>query len=149
MTITIKQAKDLLLQIGVTNIDELNITDCKIIYKNAVETSYQLFTYNSELDFRIIKLSDEVYSKIDFVGSDFKFKRNVNLLTPLFNKEKDITMPIKELRILLGDTQEQFALRYNIPKRTIENWESGKRTPPTYMIQLLTRVVKEDSKEGA
>lgn len=37
-------------------------------------------------------------------------------------------MTVKEMRLKLDMTQEMFSQRYNIPKRTIENWESGKRT---------------------
>lgn len=53
-------------------------------------------------------------------------------------------MTIKELRSLTGLTQGQFAQKYGIPKRTIEDWEYSKRTPPSYVLALLERVVKED-----
>lgn len=53
-------------------------------------------------------------------------------------------MTIKELRSITGLSQQAFSDKYNIPKRSIENWESGKRTPPEYVISLLERVVKED-----
>ena len=53
-------------------------------------------------------------------------------------------MTIKELRSITGLSQQAFSDKYNIPKRSIENWESGKRTPPEYVIKLLERVVKED-----
>lgn len=53
-------------------------------------------------------------------------------------------MSVREMRLLLGDTQSQFADRYNIPFRTIQNWESGVRTPPEYMITLLEDRVRAD-----
>lgn len=53
-------------------------------------------------------------------------------------------MNIREMRVLLGDTQSDFAARYNIPFRTIQNWESGVRTPPEYMISLLEDRVRAD-----
>lgn len=53
-------------------------------------------------------------------------------------------MDIKELRNLTNLSQQAFSEKYGIPKRSIENWESGKRTPPEYVISLLERVVKED-----
>lgn len=56
-------------------------------------------------------------------------------------------MEIKELRILSGLSQQAFSDKYKIPKRSIENWESGKRTPPEYVISLLERAVKEDIKK--
>ena len=53
-------------------------------------------------------------------------------------------MNIKEMREMLGDTQESFAIRYGIPKRTIENWEENKSKPPDYVVRLLERCVKQD-----
>ena len=51
-------------------------------------------------------------------------------------------MTVKEMREKLGLTQELFAMRYNIPKRTIENWETGKRTPPPYVLEMLENAIK-------
>lgn len=53
-------------------------------------------------------------------------------------------MNIREMRTLLGDTQGDFAARYNIPFRTIQNWETGVRTPPEYVISLLEDRVRAD-----
>ena len=53
-------------------------------------------------------------------------------------------MNIREMRKRLGNTQSQFATRYKIPFRTIQNWESGARKPPEYIINLLERQVEED-----
>ena len=41
-------------------------------------------------------------------------------------------MNIREMRTQLGDTQSEFAARYNIPFRTIQNWEAEVRKPPEY-----------------
>ena len=53
-------------------------------------------------------------------------------------------MNIREMRAELGDTQSEFAERYRIPFRTIQNWETGVRKPPAYVVNLLERQVKED-----
>ena len=53
-------------------------------------------------------------------------------------------MDIKEIRSISGLTQQAFSEKYGIPKRSIENWEGGKRNPPEYVIKLLERIVKED-----
>ena len=53
-------------------------------------------------------------------------------------------MTIREMRAELGDTQSEFADRYRIPFRTIQNWETGVRKPPEYIVRLLERQVKED-----
>lgn len=53
-------------------------------------------------------------------------------------------MNIRDLRKQLGDTQSEFARRYNIPFRTIQNWEAGVRKPPEYILNLLYSRVRED-----
>lgn len=52
----------------------------------------------------------------------------------------------EKIRNILGISRAEFSRRYNIPLRTLENWESGDREPPKYVLELLERVVKEDSK---
>lgn len=51
---------------------------------------------------------------------------------------------IREIRDHSGLSRAAFAREYSIPVRTIEDWESGRRTPPEYVVLLLKRVVKED-----
>lgn len=53
-------------------------------------------------------------------------------------------MDIRELRRQLGDTQSEFAQRYNIPFRTVQNWETGVRKPPEYILELLQQRIQED-----
>ena len=53
-------------------------------------------------------------------------------------------MNIREMRARLGDTQSEFAFRYNIPFRTVQNWETGVRKPPEYMLEFLAKRVQED-----
>ena len=53
-------------------------------------------------------------------------------------------MNIREMRTCLGDTQREFAARYNIPFRTVQNWETGTRKPPEYITELLESRIKND-----
>ena len=53
-------------------------------------------------------------------------------------------MTLREMRTRLGDTQSEFAARYNIPFRTIQNWEAGARNPPEYIMSLLEHRIQED-----
>ena len=52
----------------------------------------------------------------------------------------------KKARIDAGLTQQQMSDMFKIPKLTIENWESGQRTPPEYVkilvIEKLQTLVK-------
>lgn len=54
-------------------------------------------------------------------------------------------MSISEMRQYLDISRAEFSRRYNIPIRTLEDWENGKRTPPEYVMSLLERVVLEDA----
>lgn len=53
-------------------------------------------------------------------------------------------MNIKEIREITGLSQSKFAEKYQLPVRTLQDWEIGRRNPPIYVISLLERVVKED-----
>lgn len=46
-------------------------------------------------------------------------------------------MTIKELRHEIGMTQSEMSSFIGCPKRTLENWEEGKRKPPEYIIELI------------
>ena len=54
---------------------------------------------------------------------------------------------IKEIREYSGLSQAKFSEKYGIPKRSLENWESGSRKCPDYVISLLERVVESDMSE--
>ena len=70
-------------------------------------------------------------------------------------KEEDVfpkkvssdSLTFHDVREISGLTQKEFSERYNIPKRSIENWDTGSRNPPDYLIKLLERIVKEDIKK--
>lgn len=53
-------------------------------------------------------------------------------------------MNIKELRRHTGLSQSKFGELYNIPLRTIQDWENEKRNPPSYVVSLLERAILED-----
>ena len=53
-------------------------------------------------------------------------------------------MNIREMRNSLGITQSEFAARYNIPFRTVQNWEEGVRKPPKYVLDLLSNRIELD-----
>jgi putative transcriptional regulator len=56
-------------------------------------------------------------------------------------------MTIKEMRTMLGLSQQAFGDKYGIPFRTIQNWEAGRRKCPDYVLNLLERAVLEDCKK--
>lgn len=53
-------------------------------------------------------------------------------------------MTIKEIRQLTGLSQKEFSDKYHIPKRSIENWETGSRKCPKYVLELIEFRVKSE-----
>lgn len=54
---------------------------------------------------------------------------------------------IKELRKQTGLSQVSFARKFNIPRRTIESWESGERKPPVYVIDFLSALINDGAED--
>lgn len=50
---------------------------------------------------------------------------------------------IKNIRLQTGLSQTKFAEVFRIPCRTLENWESGSRVPPSYIPDLLQAAVND------
>lgn len=53
---------------------------------------------------------------------------------------------IKEARIAAGLSQKRMAEMMGIPRRTIENWESGVNTPPEYVERLVVQELERVKK---
>lgn len=51
-------------------------------------------------------------------------------------------MTIKEIRTLTGMTQAEFGKMLDIPMRSIQNWETGQRQCPAYLVKLIEYYVK-------
>lgn len=52
---------------------------------------------------------------------------------------------VKEIRSKLGISQDKFALLLGVSKRTVENWEQGRRHP-TGPARSLLRIVEQNPK---
>lgn len=68
------------------------------------------------------------------------------MLVPVLKSKGSIRMTIREIRELSGLSRAEFSRLYNIPKRTLEDWDAGIRKPPIYVVELLERVVRLDFK---
>ena len=60
---------------------------------------------------------------------------------------------LKQVRNAAGISQQGMADRMLIPKRTIEKWETGERTPPEYvqrfvLLELVTLVPEDEQLEA-
>ena len=59
-----------------------------------------------------------------------------------------IGLTIKEARKKAGLTQAKMSELLEIPKRTIENWETDKRKPPAYVEKIVIRELERIAKEN-
>lgn len=55
-------------------------------------------------------------------------------------------LTIKELRILTGMSQRQFAEHFGFSVRTLQGWEQGKQ-PPEGTIQMINRILELESEQ--
>lgn len=53
---------------------------------------------------------------------------------------------IKEARQLAGLTQKEMSELFNIPRRTIEDWDREINTPPDWVADLLLEKLKKFKK---
>ena len=60
--------------------------------------------------------------------------------------DKTFTEKLKESRGAAGLTQQAMADRMEIPKRTIEDWERGIRTPPAYVQRFVLNELRDLAK---
>ena len=50
-------------------------------------------------------------------------------------------MTIKSLIADSGLTQKAFAERFHIPLRTVEDWATGRRNPPEYVVRMISELL--------
>ena len=50
-------------------------------------------------------------------------------------------MDIAELRKQTGMSQSKFAAYFEIPVRTVQDWEQGKRKPAPYIPKMMKRIL--------
>lgn len=60
----------------------------------------------------------------------------------------DFSEKLKQARKDTGLTQQGISERMLISKRTIEKWETGERTPPSYVQRFVLNELEEIKKEG-
>ena len=55
----------------------------------------------------------------------------------------------KLARLSAGITQADMSKRMEIPLRTVESWEVGKRTPPSYVQRFILNELESIARERA
>lgn len=53
---------------------------------------------------------------------------------------------IKSIREALQVSQSELAEKFNIPAKSIRNWEQGVTTPPAYVPEMMIKICQLESK---
>lgn len=69
---------------------------------------------------------------LDYYGEDTAFL--IRDLTAIWHVAHEGT---RYIRSVLRMTQAEFSCTYQIPMRTVEDWDRGRRQAPAYVISLL------------
>ena len=54
-------------------------------------------------------------------------------------------MNIKDLRLTTDMNQTNFAKYFEIPLRTVQDWEGDRRTPPEYLVKLIQYKLEKEN----
>jgi len=57
-------------------------------------------------------------------------------------------MSIKEFRTETNLSQKAFAEYFEIPLRTLQEWEQGRREPSDYILKMMKRIWKNEVVEN-
>lgn len=109
--------------------------------------NYIVKEFNNDVDYegecRLPNDKDIIRGLLNYIDYlDYSFSK------PIYNPDDPASEQIKDIRSATHLSQASFAEQYNIPKRTIENWESGTRIPPEYIVELLSSKVISDKKNN-
>jgi DNA-binding transcriptional regulator YiaG len=56
---------------------------------------------------------------------------------------------VKDLCEFYGIGQTELARRFDIPRRTVQDWHAGRRTPPDYVAMMMEELLLRDRLEDA
>lgn len=54
---------------------------------------------------------------------------------------------IKELREVSGMRQSDFARKFEIPLKSLQNWEAGRTSPPPYVLFMIKSILTLEGSE--
>lgn len=55
-------------------------------------------------------------------------------------------MTIKDLCTEYNITQTELSKWFGIPLRTVQDWYSGRRVPPDYVVNMIIRIIEMDTR---
>lgn len=120
----------------------------QLTIKNLITTHYESENGNHILEFDLNGQTILITIRgLGPVENEFYWDDQTTLARALAKVEADdieIQEPtVRTLRACADMTQKEFAEFTEIPQRTIEGWESGRRQPPAYLVKLIEHKIKE------
>lgn len=120
----------------------------QLTVKNLITTHYESENGNHILEFDLNGQNILVTIRgVGPVNDQYYWDEETTLARALAKVEADdieIQKPtVRALRACTGMTQKEFSEFTEIPQRTIEGWESGRRQPPAYVVQLVADKIKQ------
>lgn len=67
--------------------------------------------------------------------ADMSAEKPIKIMSIIWELAHDFRA--SKVRAVSGMTQAEFVREYRIPRRTVEHWDVGERTPPSYVLELL------------
>lgn len=67
--------------------------------------------------------------------ADMSAEKPIKIMSIIWELAHDFNF--RKLCAVSGMTQAEFVREYRIPRRTVEHWDVGERTPPSYVLELL------------
>lgn len=115
--------------------------------ENMVETLYQKRT--GEFFLHIEKKSGAKITPMAFEDARLWMENNstadeYEAVFEVIEEPTNITSRLKAIRG--SETIASFADRFNIPRKTYENWEYGRTVPPIYVVEMIEKLAKTEGK---
>lgn len=70
----------------------------------------------------------------------FTHQLSADLQCTIMDAFRESCPSFNAVRRATGHTQAAIANMFTIPKRSVENWDEGSRTPPAYVILMLIEI---------
>lgn len=109
--------------------------------------------YREKVKRLVIDLRDDDFNEINDVKNKYNLtnKQLIRIAVDDIRLEREIrpyarkayaeAKTFREVRALSGLTQAKFSDLFHIPKRTIEDWDSGKRAIAPYQLDMIKYIL--------
>lgn len=114
-----------------------NSQTVKEILQKLQDNNIMFFVDGEHIDFANPMTQLELARAFEYHDESMKaIKKEMDYIAKQ-RQERKANNPLSNLRQQSGMTQKAFAEYFDIPQRTVENWEGGQRGCPKYLLKLM------------